>query len=411
MGLTTSQIADISPVSGESPASSNLYPRGALNGGRYNVLGMLGRGATSTVWLAQDNSSPRLVAIKLVAADLSGVSHERDIRQLLGNAAPSHAGYKHVQHMMDSFVEHGWFYLHQCFVGTPAGAFSLASSKEASDGVNLFPLDVSRAMTAQLILAVGFIHSRGVVHGDIHLGNILVALPPRAMKTESSPSSSWLSSILPTGSASDPSLDDFLDTPSHELALRDAHILLTDFGDAWQPATEDRHALRTPYIARAPEAFFTAPQREPLTSGSDMWALACALFAIYARRTLFELFLDVDAAAVLGEVVSALGPPPAAWLDTWTGAPIAPLEVFPLARRVEEVRTSRAECARWFADDEPAVDDGEVAAVEEMLASMLRWEPRDRATAAQVAQGHWMTVWGRPAMERVEKAQASERSS
>ncbi|KAB8202502.1 hypothetical protein BDV34DRAFT_228309 [Aspergillus parasiticus] len=37
--------------------------------------------------------------------------------------------------------------------------------------------DCARALLAELILAVAYIHAQGIVHGDIHLGNALIRLP------------------------------------------------------------------------------------------------------------------------------------------------------------------------------------------------------------------------------------------
>ncbi|KAH1287204.1 hypothetical protein KXV81_006667 [Aspergillus fumigatus] len=53
---------------------------------------------------------------------------------------------------------------------------SLGEAKDASS-IRLFQLPVARAMAAQLVQAVEFLHSQGIVHGDLHDGNVLVRLP------------------------------------------------------------------------------------------------------------------------------------------------------------------------------------------------------------------------------------------
>jgi hypothetical protein len=53
------------------------------------------------------------------------------------------------------------------------------SLSEARNGlcISLFQLEVARAMEAQLVITVNYIHSRGCfVHGDLHCGNILIQL-------------------------------------------------------------------------------------------------------------------------------------------------------------------------------------------------------------------------------------------
>ncbi|PGH23273.1 hypothetical protein AJ80_02689 [Polytolypa hystricis UAMH7299] len=74
--------------------------------------------------------------------------------------------------MLDEFVIKGPNGEHQCVVTAPA-SMSLSDAREASD-TRLFQLPVARAVAAQLIQVVAFLHSRGIVHSDIHLGNILL---------------------------------------------------------------------------------------------------------------------------------------------------------------------------------------------------------------------------------------------
>lgn len=45
------------------------------------------------------------------------------------------------------------------------------SSKDASYN-RLFQFEVARALAAQLVLAVEYVHSQGFVHGDLHIGNV-----------------------------------------------------------------------------------------------------------------------------------------------------------------------------------------------------------------------------------------------
>lgn len=394
--------------SGDPPACGThrtLHPGNRLKDGRYEIVRRLGRGATSTVWLAHDESSKRLVSIKILASEASKGCHEPDIRRLLAQAAPSHPGSQHVQQMLDAFLERGWFDNYQCMVGTP-GAASLSSSKVASRGVDLFPLEVSRAMAAQLILAVGFLHSQGVVHGDIYPGNILVALSsPLAIDAYVTFSTSWW---IPTRASALDALGDLIDIPSHKMTLSDARILLTDFGDSWLPEAEDRRALRTPYLTRSPEVFFARHAQEaPLSAATDIWALACAVFYIYGRGTLFEFITSGSTMAAMEEAASALGPPPAKWLEIWTAAGHPSLTTHTpasLKERADWIREEREEGARFFGADELVIGDDELADIAGLLESMIRWDPGERSSASELVEGHWMARWGRPAMARVEDA-------
>ncbi|KAK4133087.1 hypothetical protein BT67DRAFT_479183 [Trichocladium antarcticum] len=78
--------------------------------------------------------------------------------------------------LLDSSTHNGPNDTHKCLVTEP-GMCSLARSKSTSQGVWYFDLILARIITAQLIRATVRLHSRGIVHGDIHLGNILFTLP------------------------------------------------------------------------------------------------------------------------------------------------------------------------------------------------------------------------------------------
>lgn len=43
--------------------------------------------------------------------------------------------------------------------------------------IRLFKLETARALAAQLAIAVDYVHSQGVVHGELHLGNVLLEMP------------------------------------------------------------------------------------------------------------------------------------------------------------------------------------------------------------------------------------------
>ncbi|GKZ53983.1 hypothetical protein AnigIFM49718_008771 [Aspergillus niger] len=64
---------------------------------------------------------------------------------------------------------------HRCLVAPPA-RMSLFDAKESSE-VGLFQPKVAQLIIAQFIRGVAFLHSENIVHGDIHLENILVEFP------------------------------------------------------------------------------------------------------------------------------------------------------------------------------------------------------------------------------------------
>lgn len=64
---------------------------------------------------------------------------------------------------------------HQCTVTLPA-RMSINNAKDASF-CRLFQPSVARAIIAQLIHGVAYLHSLGIVHGDLHTGNVLLHFP------------------------------------------------------------------------------------------------------------------------------------------------------------------------------------------------------------------------------------------
>ena len=81
-----------------------------------------------------------------------------------------------VPSILDRFTIHSPNGEHACYVTAPARA-SLSVLKDGS-WIRLFQLDVARALAAQLVLAVDYVQDQGFVHGDLHLGNILLNVPP-----------------------------------------------------------------------------------------------------------------------------------------------------------------------------------------------------------------------------------------
>lgn len=105
-----------------------------------------------------------------------------------------HPGKAMIPRVLDEFVISGPNGKHRCFVTAPA-RMSLALAKDAS-ATRIFQPTVARAIAAQLIEAVVFLHTQGVVHAgvwispqflllsiqtscfvDLHPGNILLRLP------------------------------------------------------------------------------------------------------------------------------------------------------------------------------------------------------------------------------------------
>lgn len=124
--------------------------------GRYSIVQNLGFGGSSTVWLASDQKQQELVAIKIKTADSAPESQEVDIlKQLRGRPL--------VRQLLDSFVETSPNGAHHCLVMEIASCSLTQSKSLAFHG--LLDLSTARAIAADLVLTIQFLHGQGIVHG------------------------------------------------------------------------------------------------------------------------------------------------------------------------------------------------------------------------------------------------------
>jgi serine/threonine-protein kinase SRPK3 len=142
---------------------------------RYHLVHKLGYRASSTIWLARDEHLSRYVAIKVGVSSLEPPFESAILKGLLDNKEGEQrqrSGMAMIPEMLDEFeVEgpemEGVKGMHHCLVAEVA-RMSVAEAREAGNK-RLFRLNVAHAIAAQLIQAIAFMHSRGVVHGGERL--------------------------------------------------------------------------------------------------------------------------------------------------------------------------------------------------------------------------------------------------
>ncbi|UPL04352.1 hypothetical protein LCI18_015286 [Fusarium solani-melongenae] len=272
---------------------------------RYRVVHKLGYGTFSTTWLAQDETLSKYVAVKVDTADSD--QKEVDILTHLSNPTlqDGNRGKELILPMLDRFSVHGPNGTHPCFVTAPARC-SLADAKEAS-GSRLFQLPVARSLAAQLAIAVAYTHKRGLVHGDLHLGNILLQLPSTLDQLSDK-------QLYDQFDPPDPEPVLWLGDASEKVPLSESKLLLADFGTAFYPAQESRLRSYTPLEIRPPETRFEPTT--PLSFASDIWSLACTIWAIVGQRPFLDSFL-LNQDDATRDQVDALGRLPPEWWEKW----------------------------------------------------------------------------------------------
>ncbi|PGH00768.1 CMGC/SRPK protein kinase [Helicocarpus griseus UAMH5409] len=298
---------------------------------RYHIVDKLGIGGYSTIWLARDTQSQHYVAVKVGIAD--SLLNETTIHRALSSPSPMSStslksadllkGRDSIPIPLDEFKLRGPNGIHPCYTMDP-GQCNLKESSYS----RLFPLDVARALTAGLTLAVAYVHSQGYVHGDIHLRNVVAKLP--SSFNELSIEQLYQKYEEPEtvrvterhGKPLPPNVPNLAVLPLHlgkyaeQFSLSDTHVLLSDFGEAFSAASgsccgKDCH---TPLAARPPETRFE-PQK-PLSYASDVWSLAITIWEIIGMKTIFSSEFTTDD-EVTSQQVDVLGPMPQAWWARW----------------------------------------------------------------------------------------------
>ncbi|RAL05778.1 kinase domain-containing protein [Aspergillus ibericus CBS 121593] len=398
-----------------------------LGAGRYVVAHKLGFGRSATTWLAEDRNQGQLVALKISTAESAERTHELQILLQLAKAESELPGKESAQNLIDSFTFSGPNGTHRCLV-TDAARVNLDEAKDAAYH-RLFHLPTARAIAAQLILGVQFIHSQGIVHGDLHLANILLRLPSdmRDMTLEQLRAKTREPARIPVIREDSAPLDlgvppeiivpVWLGLGSDEISLADSEIMIADFGEAFDPQITQQFTAHTPLLIAPPESRFAEPggTDDPLSFPGDIWTLACTVWDILGDRPPFEAF-PATSDEVTIEHVELLGQLPERWWRRWE------------KRRDwfdEDGRKNVKESLRqWYLnstrDWNQRFSDSiqkprerkkfdifsaeEENAFRNMIKSMLVLEPSERATIEEVVLCEWMQRWGLPEVQKMRDA-------
>jgi serine/threonine protein kinase len=135
---------------------------GEVVGGRFEVLGELGRGGMATVYRALDRTTGEHVALKLAHADEA--LRERFDREIALISEQLHP--RIVRYVAHGTTDDDALFLASELIEGPSLATTIATSK-------LTPIDVARLLL-HLAEALGAAHAAGVVHRDLKPENVLL---------------------------------------------------------------------------------------------------------------------------------------------------------------------------------------------------------------------------------------------
>ncbi|KIW11836.1 hypothetical protein PV08_09109 [Exophiala spinifera] len=295
--------------------------------GRYKMLRKLGYGGYSTVWLAQDISlinsdTGGYVALKIVRADRD-CAKEIQCYDTLRTSSGRHPGASYIMMLLDYFTIQGPNGKHDCLAYEVLGP-SIASVVRDSDGMDTtayLTLPSARKIIYQVLLALDYIHSVGLVHGDIYHGNVLFIL--RDLSQESSddlcqPHSQVSADVKRIKGSRQPG--DIrrltLDWPLNELISPKGDVKLSDLGNSFfkhDPPSKPE----APLEYRSPEIILD----NRISMAQDCWAFACFAYSLLTNTSLFDLAFLYDENAQndehLLQLFSLLGPLPAWLKQSW----------------------------------------------------------------------------------------------
>ncbi|GAA4852700.1 serine/threonine-protein kinase [Saccharopolyspora rosea] len=206
--------------------------------GHYKIDGVLGRGGMSVMYKATDVRLGRKVALKVMGEHITGDAEfrERFVDEARNTSAIDHAN---IVPLYDFGEVDGMLYI----------AMRLVDGSDLASLIKDGPISPHRALEllGQVAEALDMLHERGLVHLDLKPANVLVTSRESA----------------------------------HE------HVYLADFGLTRRGATGHRTSsgdfLGSPTYA-APEHL----RGEPVDGRTDLYALACMLFACLTGRPPFQ---------------------------------------------------------------------------------------------------------------------------
>ncbi|SMQ55151.1 unnamed protein product [Zymoseptoria tritici ST99CH_3D7] len=283
-----------------------------LDDGRFTVLHKLGWGGYGTTWLALDESCTRNVALKVNIAELSPDSKEIEIYQKLSAGSDQHEGKDHIAQLLHSFSVHGPNGKHGCLVTELLGLSAAAAADRQSDG--RLPGRLSWQAVRQTIKALAYMHEEGIVHGDLHPGNILLPCDDRlkrpgteALQALDSVRREDIHAISYTASLPKYMVRP-ISLPLKPVLSKPCTFKVIDFGSSFESGLEPAPKMRCPLPFRAPEAVLTRQWDKQ----ADIWSLGCTIFSLVAGQPPFDSIFS-DERSLVADWIASFGPLPQEW--------------------------------------------------------------------------------------------------
>ncbi|KAF8521833.1 kinase-like domain-containing protein [Gautieria morchelliformis] len=363
---------------------------------RYRIVNKLGYGDYATVWLVDDLVSGRCAALKVLAADVPKVSEVAILRRLkqrqLNDGGST--GQEFLVEYLDDFKLEGPNGTHQCIVTEVLGPSIDAHEIDEIYDEEKYPIEIAKNLVAQVMRGVAYLHSCGVVHGDLHVRNILLRIPgieqmshQDLQKYLGDPCKLQLSREDGKPVTSSPHEPKYVVASPEWLALlqlclnspEGIRVKICDFGEAFlwdgKPVITQVH---TPSIYAAPEIIL----HDHVSPAADVWALAVLMHLVLSGGCFFDSPHRIKK-EVLSEMVLTLGKLPDRWWSKWEDR----LEYFDENGSFIGDRTKLPPISGKFLKmPSDRMEMEELEGLEKLIRMMVSYGVTDRISAAEVVQ-------------------------
>ncbi|MCJ1259976.1 hypothetical protein MMC24_007816 [Lignoscripta atroalba] len=258
---------------------------------QYQVIGKLGYGANSTVWLCRDiryafvasTSGHQYVALKVyIKTPTQTMNRELLAYQHLRTLPSSHVGHAYIRELLDSFeVVRPNGNRHHCLVHQPLH-MTLWDLQRLGGKSTVLPEDMVRSALRYLLQALDFLHTEAnITHCDIKLSNLMLTIQDKSILTNfeeaerKSPCPRKVVSDERTIYAS----RDFRHPKNHAWG----HPVLCDFGEARIGGSYSYEEIQ-PDVYKAPEIIMQTNWSHRV----DIWNTACVVWNMMENKHLFD---------------------------------------------------------------------------------------------------------------------------